>query len=168
MSIHKNNRGTSLIELIIALMITAIVISMIMLLINSASKSFKITNNDVNLQIEAQTIINQLSNLAMEAKSMEPHIDLNSNERFIFQYHADEFYAIIFNDNILYQLKTDNIGEAKESLLYSKEDHFLAEYVSDLDISPENNTVKIELILSLGKDEVNLSKKVKLRNQKIN
>jgi prepilin-type N-terminal cleavage/methylation domain-containing protein len=65
LDISRDNKGASLLELIIAMMIAAIILSMIFLFINSASKGFRKTNDNVNLQIEAQTIINQLSNLVM-------------------------------------------------------------------------------------------------------
>lgn len=170
MNISKDNKGASLIELIIALAISSIIILMILFLINNASKSFRKTNNDVNLQIEAQTILNQLSNLAMEATDMEAYLDISYEKRFIFKYKDDEYYTIIHKDTYLYQVATDDPEQAKLPSLYNKEQHLLAEYVQDLNITPNEKSVTIYLKLSLGDDteriSKRISKRVKFRNER--
>lgn len=166
MSIDKNNKGTSLIELVIAMTIVAIVLLMIMLFMNTATNCFKLTNDDVNLQMEAQTVINQLSDLVMEARDMEePYTDLSGNVRFIFQYTEDDYYTIIKEDMELYQIHTSSLDNAREDN-YIKEEHFLSEYVKELAIEKiENNgAVVIDLTLSVGKDEENIMKTIKFRN----
>lgn len=148
-------------------MIVSIVLLMIMVFMNSASNSFKVTNEDVNLQIEAQTIINQLSNLSMEAMDMETHTDFAGDERYIFQYAENNYYAIIIHEKELYQIHTSSLDNAKEDT-YNKEEHFLAEYVKELDITKtsNNNAVVINLTLALGRDKENIIKTVKFRNYK--
>lgn len=149
-------------ELIISLLIAAIVLSMILMFLNSASKGFRRTNDDVNLQMEAQTIINHLSNLAMEAVDMTTLV-LPNEERFIFEYSMDKYYTIIVYEGCLYQIFTADIDQAKTAS-YTKELDLLAEYVDSLAIDKEANRITIDLSLSLGKDSARLSKKVKLRN----
>ena len=166
MNISKDNRGTSLIELIIALAISSIIILMILFFINNASKSFRKTNNDVNLQMEAQIILNHLSNLAMEATHMEAYPDISDEKRFIFKYKDDEYYTIIFKDTYLYQVATDDLTKAKQPSIYNKEQHFLAEFVQDLNITPNEKSVTIDLTLSLGDDTERISKRVKFRNER--
>lgn len=122
-----------MIELVIALMISAIIILMVMFFLHNASKGFRRTNDDVNIQMEAQTILNQLSNLAMEAVDMEAlnmgdYPSLAAEKRFIFKYKEDEYYTIILHDSYLYQVFTDNIEQAKLPSIYSKEQHLMAEY----------------------------------------
>ncbi|NLO10155.1 MAG: hypothetical protein GX129_09875 [Clostridiales bacterium] len=160
-----------MIELVIALMISAIIILMIMFFLNNASRGFRLTNDEVNLQMEAQTILNQLSNLAMEALDMEAlkmedYPSLQGEKRFIFKYKEDEYYTIILNDSYLYQVFTDNLEEARLPSIYSKEQNLLAEYVEDLIIKPFNKSVTIDLTLSLGTDKERLRKKVKFRNER--
>ncbi|NLJ97634.1 MAG: hypothetical protein GX321_10840 [Clostridiales bacterium] len=152
-------------ELIIAVVIAGIVLLMIMTFVNSASNSFKLANEEVNIQIEAQTIINQLSNLAMEAMDMESHTDLTGNKRFIFKYAVDDYYVIVIDEEELYQIKASSLEDAKENP-YNKEDHFLAEYVYQLDIEKTSNddAVVIDLTLSFGSDRENMIKTVKFRN----
>jgi hypothetical protein len=64
-----------LIELIISIAIAAIILSMVALMINTAAKSFKHTNEDVNLQMEAQITINQLNSYIMEATDVAKYED---------------------------------------------------------------------------------------------
>ena len=166
MNISKDNKGVSLIELIIALAISSIIIFMIMLFLNSATKSFRRTSDDVNIQMEAQIILSQISNLAMEAVDMEAFSDIAGEKRFIFKYKEDEYYTIIFSDTYLYQVATDDSAEAKLPSIYSKERHLLAEYVENLDITPNEKSVTIDLSLALGTDRERLSKRIKFRNDR--
>ncbi len=168
MRVSRDNRGTSLVELVIAMAIAAVVISMIMFFINVAAKSFRKTSEEVNLQMEAQTTVNQISNLAMEAKAMEV-LAAAGESRYIFHYNNNEFCTIIFTDGEkkLYQVSTTDLEQAKTAT-YNMQQNFLAEYVQSLEISVNstNQSVTIDLKLALGKDEYQIKKTVKMRNAK--
>ncbi|MBH1939789.1 prepilin-type N-terminal cleavage/methylation domain-containing protein [Mobilitalea sibirica] len=165
MHLCKNNKGTSLIELIIAMAIAAIVLSLIMFFIKGSTQTFRRTSDEVNLQLEAQTTINQLSNIAMEAKSFTP-ISL-TEERFIFRYNDNEYYSIIFNngERRIYLVQTTTRSDA-ETIAPNMQEHFMAEYVESLTMvsSINGKMITINLQLSLGNEEHVISKKVKLRN----
>lgn len=166
MLLRKDNGGTSLIELVIAMAIAAIILSMLMFFISGAANSFRIASDDVNLQMEAQTTINQLTNLAMEAETMTSHTNM-ADVRYIFRYSDTEYYAVVFNnsENILYLIKesTEDLANTAATVMNQ---HFMAEYVSSLvmDLSPNGKTVTINLELTLGQDSYQMSKKVKMRN----
>ncbi|HKL79081.1 MAG TPA: type II secretion system protein [Mobilitalea sp.] len=168
MHVSGNNKGTSLIELIIAMAIVAIVLSMIMFLINVSSNSFRRTSDEVNLQMESQTAINQISNLAMEAIEVK-QVAIGNITRNIFKYGDTEFYTIVFDsaEMELYQVATADVEEAKVAT-YNKAEHLLAEYVESfvINIAPDAKSVNIILTSSLGEDTFTVSKKVKLRNAK--
>ena len=182
MDIANDNKGTSLVELVIAMMISAIIILMIMFFLSNASRSFQRTNNDVNIQMEAQTIINQLSNLVMEAEYMEieggeavnsymkEYSDSEGRIRYIFKHinkNGDieeiEYNTIVLSEGCLYQIISDNWFDAKEADII-KEEHMLAEYVDSLVNIPNVKSVDIVLKLSLGNDSAELKKRVKFRN----
>ncbi len=182
MDITKNNKGTSLVELLIALMISSIIILMIIFFLNSASKYFRRTSDDVNLQMEAQTIISQLSNLVMEAEHMEiedeeagnpymkEYTDSEGRTRYVFKHInkqddtvVDEYNTIVLSEGCLYQLVIYDWEDVEDAAII-KEEHLLAEHVQSLNIIPYDKSVNIKLGLSLGKDTAELSKKVKFRN----
>ena len=192
MDITKDNKGTSLVELVIAMMISAIIILMITFFLNNASKSFRITNDDVNLQMEAQSIINQLSNLVMEAEYMEneggeavnshmmTYTDFEGMTRYIFKHinrqedgsEVVEYNTIVLSKPYLYQIISYDWLEAKDATII-KNKHLLAEYVEELFIDiveteqvSRNKSVNIEVGLALGRDTASLTKRVKFRNSR--
>lgn len=166
MRLSRNNKGTSLIELVIAMAIAAIVLSMIMLFISGAAKSFRRSSDEVNLQMEAQTTINQISKIAMEARDLDIY-SATGDKRFTFECNHNEFYTFIFvpTEMMVYQVQTTDFIQA-QSATYSMQQHFLAEYVKSLDITEntENKSATIKLELSLGSEEYTLSKTIRMRN----
>jgi hypothetical protein len=115
--------------------------------------------------MEAQTTINQLSNLAMEATTMYTY-STPTESRYTFQYVNGDYLTIVFDraQMKLYQVQTTGEVQA-QAATYTMENNFLAEYVESLDITePVNKTISITLKFSLGKENYQISKKVKLRN----
>lgn len=175
MRLTGNNKGATLIELIIAMAIAAIVLSMIMYFIFGAAKSFQRTGDEVNLQLEAQTAVNQINNIILEAGEMEVYpsdgfIDpLTGEIRYTFHCNNNEFYSFIYveADRSLYQVQTTGFAEARTAG-YNKQEHLLAEYVKKINITKvdRNKSAEIELILALGSEEYQVNKLVKMRNAK--
>lgn len=165
--LRDNNKGTSLVEMIVAIAIASIVIYMIMFFIKVASNSFRRTSDEVNLQMEAQTSVNQLANLAMEA-ALAPECRVTASEiRYIFKYSDDEYYAVVHNstDNNLYLLEAADI-ESASTQVTSINEHLMAEYVKELNIVASSNgkKVTINLTFALGDDTFSVKKNVRLRN----
>ncbi|MGB4659534.1 MAG: prepilin-type N-terminal cleavage/methylation domain-containing protein, partial [Mobilitalea sp.] len=69
--IVKDNRGLTLIELIIAMAISSIVIGMVIVIISAGSRNFNIAQNEVDIQMEAQTVVNQIEDTIIEASWIE-------------------------------------------------------------------------------------------------
>lgn len=162
-----NNRGISLIELIICLAITSIVLSILAVYISGASQVFRKTNDEVNLQMEAQVTINQLSNRAMEAKKIDlPTDPSDPKRRYVIEgYSESNVYVVIFNkeDNELYLTKATSLAEAQS--ITSNDDSLLSEYLEDIQITEEDSkTVTITLSFQAGKENYLVSRKIKLRN----
>ena len=63
----KKNKGFSMIELIAAVAILAIVGSMVLVFLNSGLKSYNDTDDTVNLQNEAQRTLNQIQEMLIDA-----------------------------------------------------------------------------------------------------
>lgn len=166
MSLRKNNEGMSLVELIISMAITAIVLSMIVMIISVASKSFTHTNENVSLQMEAQVAINQISTLVMEASAIT--VSDKPDGRYLLAGNPSPCYGLVLRDNKLYLIQADTIAEVDniELIEITDEKNLMAEYVESIDIIINNKSANISLLFKLGDTDYSISKKVKLRNVK--
>lgn len=167
MHISRDNKGTSLLELVIAMAIASIILSILLFFINGAANVFKKANNEVNLQLEAQTTINQISKLAMEAESLAVYPQPPATPvRFIFS-HESSYMALVYDEaqDILYLMETATFEAACNDPV-DKTMHYLAGYVDGFGITSntEGKYVKISLSLLLGKDTYSINKTVKMRN----
>ena len=168
----RNNRGISLLELVLAMTISMIVILMIVAFISTASRMFRKTSDDVNLQMEAQTAMSQIVNLVWEAKSIAgTEVSLTDKRYLIDQPDTADYkdYVIILDSSedvrelYLVQLAS---GTDYLTVIPSKEVNLLSEYVTDFSITSEEagRVQRIYLKLTLGSKSYELSKKVILRN----
>ncbi|MDD3173933.1 MAG: prepilin-type N-terminal cleavage/methylation domain-containing protein [Herbinix sp.] len=179
MRTKMNNNGMSLLELIISMTISLIVVLMIISFISAAFRVFKKTSNDVNLQMEAQTAINQMVNIAMEAKDISSTITIIPDTEFRYAITNLDLtgfsdYAILYRKDLkkifLVELGTT---DTVNSIIFDEErfnkDYLLAEYVTDFRITevstkPDVSIKEIVMKLELGEDSYEVTKKVKLRN----
>jgi prepilin-type N-terminal cleavage/methylation domain-containing protein len=175
MKAEEQNKGMTLLELIISISISVIVILMIITFINGALRVFKKTSNDVNLQMEAQTAVNQLANLIMEAENVSaPVITSDNAERYYVNNIAlaSTESAIIFSKDSKKLYLVDIADSASlETAPYTDQDNLLAEYVTEFNIEEVSSDIKksikeIKIKLELGEDSYQVKKKVSLRNFK--
>ena len=68
---RRDDRGLSLIELIIAIAISAIILGAVTLFLQSALKSYKTASAAVDLQMESHVLVEQLSSWIMEGNLVE-------------------------------------------------------------------------------------------------
>lgn len=168
MRLHIDNKGMSLVELIISMAVTAIILSIIIMIISVASNSFRRTSNEVNLQMEAQIAINQLSTLIMEASDIENStnpVPVGCVAKYIICNDGigANYYSVVFINNKLY-LASKTTRDAVDAVVPTDADNLLAEYVSGFAIALPNKTATIDISFTLGKETYSVSKKVKLRN----
>jgi len=150
---------------------------MIISFISAAFRVFRRTNDDVKLQMEAQTAMNQIINIAMEAKSISAKTIITSQEE---RYLIDNLdlagysdYALIYRKDLqkLYLVEmapSDTLG----SIVFDSEEHFdqeclLSEYVSEFNITSvgsDDSVKNIVMKLQLGQDTYDVTKEVNLRN----
>lgn len=176
----RNNKGVTLVELIIGIAISSIITLIIVSFINGASESFRRANDEVNLQVEAQRTINLLNNQAMEAKDIYevPGVGIES-QRYVIEASNSKFQVVLYveADKKLYIVDENSGVDAAarrvdaETKVYDINSNFeaqslLAEYVKTITISSldAKNRVSISLTLELGDEEYAVTKKVKLRN----
>lgn len=64
----QSNKGLSLIELIVSMLILGMVTGIVVILVISSSNSYNIVYNEVNMQTEADVALNYIDEIAVEAK----------------------------------------------------------------------------------------------------
>ena len=77
-----NNKGFSLIELVIAMGISSIVLLMVSIMLVRGTSIYREENDDVNMRNDYQLIRNQLDQAIMEAKSLV--IETQGNDIIIY------------------------------------------------------------------------------------
>lgn len=163
-----NQKGFSLVELIVAMAILAIASGAIVGFLRVASHFYQNVSSDVDLQYESQQAINQMESLLVD-----------STKGVSFQSDTLMIYA----DNIRHSIRWD---AASNRLYYSKaeyskkedgsfefksiltEDALMAEYVSGFSVSFDSTADSQIVILTLdmkkASKEYHVSQKVTLRN----
>lgn len=100
MKIRQDNRGLSLVELIIAVTVSLVVLSAVTLFMYSAQKSYKLAAETIDLQVEAQLLMEQLGNWVMESNHVEVVTDTST--------------GIIGEILVLYDIPQNNGREASD------------------------------------------------------
>lgn len=172
----ENNSGFSLIELIVALAIVAIVSGAVMGFAVISSQAYQRQNKEVEMQYEAQLAMNQLQDLVIDAQK---GIAYSVNDGAVQVLKDDEIDSVvvpsinskeitIYNDRRYYVVKWD---ATKNELRYSEshqkpapddtwvedaDEVLMAKYVNDfiVDLSDmdKNGSVRLKLVFSKGKD----------------
>lgn len=84
-----NNKGFSLVEILVALAISSIVLLGVALFVNAGSRSYKTTSTQATLQNETQDVLNYLNNLTLASSDAG------------------------WSDNVLYVLQPDSINTSQ-------------------------------------------------------
>ena len=107
----KNNKGYTLVELLMAIATFSIVMVVVFGIMNNASKSYSKANLDIAVQEDAQLVANQLEELLCDATS----IGLDAESNYVVNSLDDSGnkveYVIKYNDNkiILNDKKKDYV-----------------------------------------------------------
>jgi Tfp pilus assembly protein PilE len=175
----RNDKGMTLLELVISMTISIIVLVMIVSFINISFRVFRKTNDQVMLQMEAQTSINQLMNLAIESKGITDETVILANTDIRYQIDSIDLsgyhdYAVIWRVDFkkLYLVELvppmNNIGDINfDNQEHFDQEYLLAEHVDNFSITSvgENAALKnIFVRMVLGNEEYEVSKEIILRN----
>ncbi len=161
------NSGMTLLELILAMAISVIVVMMIIAFISGALRVFRKTNNEVNLQMEAQTTMNQLTGLLMEASRITGPVTDPDEDRYHIENSSEYGLAVIWDkeNGRLYLVELGS-GDDYETVAFTEQENLLAEYVSRFSMPQKDGALYgIELELQIDeRDMYELNNKVELRN----
>lgn len=184
-----NNKGLTLVELILTMAISAIIIGGIILFMSSSSRGYQREEREISLQIEAQTIMNQLANMVMEGNNILFDNTLPNGSR-LYIYHTDndtstfDKMEVIWLDTIdqrlyLYHVNSNADLAAMETEITTRtnlSDNLLGEYVNQITVSPSSlvydrkgsSTVTISLDMSYHDRTYQAEQSIKLRNRIVN
>jgi prepilin-type N-terminal cleavage/methylation domain-containing protein len=137
-----NNRGVTLIELMVAVTISALVISGVAFLMRNSSRNYRDVNEEVSLQVEAQMMINQLNDLILEAYNVK----FKDNKLKI--YHSDTTFVITHdtdNKELLFEKIAAGEDPAGTPELFGR----YVRYFSVLDTGEDNRNNQLKVTLKL-------------------
>lgn len=188
---ENTNKGYSLIELIVTLLVSSIVLLAVGTFMNIAIKSYRSTNAEVTLQMEAQAALNMIEDIIVESKEMKyyPSFSYNGTSYQILvmtsQSNQEYFYYTILLDpnghrlllkkessvsNSFSASDIEKINTTVETCLSDPESYLLANYVTSMVVSPssafapEEAFVSTVLTLSLNGKNFTTSGNISLRN----
>ncbi len=134
-----NNKGYTLVELLISMAITAIVVSIVISFLASNSKSYTYAVENVNLQMESQTVMNQLYDIIIESNWIEL-IDVDSNVKALIIYNTVDIDVVFLSksEEELYLVENQTASDISNltTIAYTKEENLMATSVIDLKILP--------------------------------
>lgn len=158
-----NNRGMTLMEVMLALSIAALVLLSLVFVFGSSMKNYHRSNDTAALSMEAQTVLNQMSDMIMEAYNVK----MDNDRKLLSIYQRDSIYYIKLQDNKLYlQKKVSPLPEEAGG-----DWSLLGQYIKDFKVTDtgtdDDNTV-ITVSVYLKKDKMELAvedNKIMLRNK---
>lgn len=119
---NLNNKGVSLIELLIAIAVGAIVLSALTLLVTQATKGYRVQVETAQIQNEANITLNQIESAVMEAKEITVENEKAPNGTEIA---GGNTRYLVLSDNMVY------IYDSTKETLYLADKKYTSQ--SDLD-----------------------------------
>ncbi len=158
-----NNKGLTLVELMIAMAIATIVIGSITYFMATSTKSYRKANDEITLQIEAQTILNQLNELIIEAYNVK--MDNTTNTLTIFR--GDMTYFIkLDNSRLLLNKKQSGLGATIGDTWILFGEYIRTFEVKDTGNNNDNSSILISFELSKNGSAYQVSNSlIALRNK---
>lgn len=157
----RDDRGMTLVELMIALAVSTIVIIGATVFLSTSQTSYQREKTRIDLQQEAQIATTQISNLLLEAKSTETKVHPTSGKLVLRIYGTPSGGSIEINE--IYQDDNNTLRMNRMvtnggiDYVYSYQNELLADYVDEFkyyETVPSSTTGKRlgEITLSLKSD----------------
>lgn len=177
----KNQKGLSLLELVVSIAIMSILLLGIAGIVGYAAQSYSRNSNETTLQSEVQSVLTQITNLIQDTNYA---IEFDSGLNMLRTYYNEFYYEIYFAEstkeiymNKFYYDPSVNFeavrsGEAQlESIRIISadgnhaENKEMADYVENFSVAIVDNVVTLSLTMKKNASEYNGTNSVKLRNR---
>ena len=181
-TILQNNKGITLIELIIAMAVTTIVIGMTVMIISAGSHNYRLAQNEINLQSQSQASVNQIEDLVIEASWLEKKTnvlnagttDVSSEVTAYIIYSGSGISALVYDRTRQMLFYLDGLSVTQVSSLttasYTKEANLMASYVSEFTIDSDssnlltNQETRVQITFQKDTSELKVDKTIAFRN----
>lgn len=188
-----NNKGFSLVEIIVAITISAFVIIVLTTFMRAGTNNFKQTNDEVQLQSQAQTSMNQIKDFVINADSVKVYgaygtvyekavVILHDDFLHILYYQAanQQLYYVKMSRSISGFLGSEAEVQAMSTSLTENvfdKKNLMAQYVSEFQMDTDiydpttgavtGKSVTIHMTIRYHSKEYPVDSKVTLRNNPI-
>lgn len=160
MKIKMNNRGFTLVELIVATAILAIVALGASAFMVAGTRTYSSLNYTVRLQYEAQLAMAQLQEYAVDcSKGMA--WDASQKKLYI----ANDADVHVFGYDNTNKTISYSTGALAENLTFTVADALVAEHVESMDVDVRDKQVEITLNMARGGKTYSATQVIALRNQ---
>lgn len=181
---RQDNRGITLVELIIAMAISVIILGAATLFIGSAQRNLNTATSVIDLQMESQVLMEQIATWIMEGNGAKVDGDVlviysiprktNTTLPSGVTLPTDSEKRIIWRkDDKLYTMVVTGIADPDADVTTvtdadATQEHCISEYMKDFTpvIDPVNKTkIKITVQMETGSKEYELENEITLRNE---
>ena len=87
---EKRNAGFTLVELLVAMLMSLILITGVGQFMAASTNNYQAVDKQVNLQVEAQSVINSISDMILEANNVAYVTNSSGDKYFIIYYNLGE------------------------------------------------------------------------------
>lgn len=172
-----NNKGNTLVELVISMAITAVILTMVIAFLATNSNHYVNAENTVNLQMESQSVMNQLNDMIIEANWVEL-ISVSTDVEALLIYNSVDIDVVFLDKSKqeLYLVEDRTMAELADldTISYSSRDNLMANHVAELTLLPTDidqllSEKQIVLIVEFSVDTLHykVDQNIKFRNKPV-
>lgn len=177
----KDNRGYSLVELIVSMAVFALVAGAILLFIYSGSRSYSFAKTELDLQMESQTLLSQINTMILQSDNAV--YDSSENTLTLYQMATKNVVSatngsitmqkevtgkkVIYFDAGTSSLYLEEYSDDAAPACTPSEERLFSSYIDSFATLVDGNKVTLKLQMKNNKQKFNASVTSKIRNKLI-